>query len=304
MSAESCIFFIAGAPKTATSALYEYLTQHPEIYRPHVKEFHHFCDDFFGNHMSDEQYLQSFAAMTDEETMAPDGSILYMYSDVALRRIKAFNPDAKIIIMLRHPVDLVYSWHSQLLWNLNETERSFSRAWALCEERAKGLSLPQGCEEPFVVQYREMGQLGKYLRGVYAVFPKEQVKLIFMEDMKTDTAAIYADVLGFFGVRPFALPEYRNVNTNTELRSRSFMRLGKMQFGGRSRKLIARAKALLGLRRVSLRRWLIDASTVETARKPIDAQLAQQLLAFFRADIEDLSALTQRNLDHWLTKTW
>jgi hypothetical protein len=304
LSIAKSIFFIAGAPKTATSALYEYLTRHPEIYRPHVKEFHHFCDDFFSEHMSDEEYLRAFAAMTPDEKLAPDGSVLYMYSDVALRRIKAFNPGANIIIMLRHPVDLVHSWHSQLLWNLNESEHSFALAWALCEDRARGLSLPQNCEEPFVLQYKEIGQLGKYLQRVYSVFPHQQVKLIFMEDMRADTAAIYADVLDFIGASPFELPEYRNVNTNTELRSRSLMRLGKMQLSARSRRAIARAKALLGLRAFSFRRLLINASTVETERKPIDPQLAQELLAFFRADIEKLSAITQRNLDHWLNRTW
>ena len=148
---------------------------------------------------------------------------------MALKRIHAFDPDAKIILMLRHPVDLVYSWHSQLRWNLNEDEPSFERAWALCEERAYGRSLPADCEEPFVVQYGEIGLLAKSLKRIQSIFSDHQVKVVFMEDMKADTAGVYQEVLAFLDACPFELPEYRTVNANTELRSRFLMRLGKMQ---------------------------------------------------------------------------
>jgi hypothetical protein len=242
--------------------------------------------------------------MTPEEKLAPDGSVLYMYSKVALHRIRAFNPSAKIIIMLRHPVDLVYSWHSQLLWNLNESETNFADAWGLCSQRAKGLCLPKHCEEPFVVRYDEIGQLGKYLHSVYEVFPFDQVKLIFMEDMKADTAAVYADALDFLRLSPFELPSYSKVNTHTELRAPLLMRLAKMQLAGSAKKLVSYFKRLLGLKHVSFSMLLMSASSVETRRKPIDAKLAQELLAFFREDIERLSAITGRNLDHWLVKKW
>ena len=304
MASKPSIFFIAGAPKTATSALWEYLTLHPEIFRPRIKEFHHFCDDFFESHMSDDDYLKAFSGMTEAHRMSVDGSVLYMYSDVALKRIHAFDPDAKIIVMLRHPVDLIYSWHSQLCWNLNEDEPSFERAWALCEERAYGRSLPADCEEPFVVQYGEIGLLAKSLKRIQSIFSDHQVKVVFMEDMKADTAGVYQEVLAFLDACPFELPEYRTVNANTELRSRFLMRLGKMQLGGASKKFLRWLKGLLGFQSTSFRRILINASTVETERKPIDSVFAAELLEYFRDDITELSQLTGRNLDHWLRKVW
>lgn len=209
------IFYIVSALKTATSALWEYLTLHPEIFRPRIKEFHQFCDDFFESHMSDDDYLSAFSGMTDVHRMSVDGSVLYMYSDVALKRIHTFDSDAKIIVMLRHPVDLVYSWHSQLCWNLNEDEPSFERAWALCEERADGRSLPADFEEPFVLQYGEIGLLAKSLKRIQSIFSDHQVKVVFMEDMKADTAGIYQEVVTFLDASPFELPEYRTVNANT-----------------------------------------------------------------------------------------
>lgn len=89
-----------------------------------------------------------------------------------------------------------------------------------------------------------------------------------------------------------------------KLRSRFLMRLGKMQLGGASEMFLRWLKSMLGFQSTSFRRILINASTVETERKPIDSVFAAELLEYFRGEIAELSQLTGRNLDHWLRKVW
>src|SRR5699024_7856449 len=121
-----------GAPKCGTTALKEYLQQHPEIYIPSdVKEFH-----FFGgsNKKGDlnpaqnlNEYLEYFRT-DDQVKRVGEKSVWYFYSDRAREGIRKFQPNADIIIMLRNPIDMVYSLHSQLLYTLEEDVENFEKA--------------------------------------------------------------------------------------------------------------------------------------------------------------------------------
>lgn len=87
--------------------------------------------------------------------------------------------------MFRNPVDMVYSFHSQLLYWSEETENDFEVAWRLQERRRMGLDVPRTCQEPFWLQYRDIGQFGTQTQRLLSVFPPEQVKLILFDDLAT-----------------------------------------------------------------------------------------------------------------------
>src|SRR6266498_2750548 len=95
-------FFIVGAPKCGTTALYEYLRRHPHIFMPKLKEPHFFALDL-GHPMvkTEVHYASLFADSTKEHMRVGEASVYYLYSAVALPAIHAFNPDAKIIAMVR-----------------------------------------------------------------------------------------------------------------------------------------------------------------------------------------------------------
>ncbi|NLF38083.1 sulfotransferase, partial [bacterium] len=100
-------FFIVGAPKSGTTALHAYLGRHPSIFVPARKEPHFFGSDIVSPAFVRDRdaYLSLFAGATTEARVG-EASIWYLYSKRAAREIKEFNPDARIIIMLRNPVDM------------------------------------------------------------------------------------------------------------------------------------------------------------------------------------------------------
>ena len=138
-------FFIIGAPKCGTTALSEYLKDHPQIYFSDPKEPHYFTFDFEQYRLTKtlEEYLELFAAATPQHQAVGEGSVFYLYSSVALEKIREFDPQAKIIVMLRNPIDMIYSFHSQLLFSADESETSFEQAWRTTGYTTAGKKYPQ-----------------------------------------------------------------------------------------------------------------------------------------------------------------
>src|SRR5882672_4936026 len=114
MSPQMPEFFIVGAPKCGTTSLYAYLSRHPAVFMPRVKEPFFFCSDIQTTSMvrSLDDYCALFA-LAPLGSMRGEASTLYLFSEVAIPRIMALRPDAKILVMLRNPSDAAYSFHQQ-----------------------------------------------------------------------------------------------------------------------------------------------------------------------------------------------
>src|SRR5712692_7209004 len=106
-------FFIVGAPRSGTTALYTYLRQHPDVFLPEKKEPHYFNIDMTsgGAIRNEKDYAALFAGALDE-TRVGEASVYYLSSACAPFEIKKDCPTAKIIIMLRNPVDVMYALHA------------------------------------------------------------------------------------------------------------------------------------------------------------------------------------------------
>jgi hypothetical protein len=137
-------FFIIGAPKSGTTSLANYLSAHPEVHFSDPKEPKYFHSDFHPEHryaLDEGGYLGCFDPGEMSRCSAVgEGTVWYLYSEVAVSRILEFNPEARLIAMLRNPVDLAYSLHSQLLYGGHENLESFEEAWRAQEDRAQGRS--------------------------------------------------------------------------------------------------------------------------------------------------------------------
>jgi len=212
--------FIVGAPKCGTTALYEYLSTHPNIFMAKVKEPHFFAQDLgvYVQIKTREEYDRLFAASTSAHTCVGEASVYYLRSQVAIPNIHAFNPGARIIAMFRNPVDMVYSLHSQLLYWSEEVEPDFETAWRLQERRRRGLDLPPRSRGGFLVQYAEVGSFGTQTRRLLDLFPRDQVKLILYDDFTRSPQAVYDDVLAFLGVPADGRTEFPKINDNKRAR--------------------------------------------------------------------------------------
>ncbi len=197
-------FFIVGAPRCGTTALSEYLGAHPDIFISTPKEPHYFAKDLgekcrFSQTLED--YLSLFRDVNESYIALGEASVFYLYSSVALQEIKNFNPDAKLIAMIRNPVDLVYSLHAQWLYIKAEDQLNFENAWRLQASRRQGQNIPTDCSRcPEVLQYAEIAKLGSQIKKLLKVFPRSQVLVIRLDELASSPQKTYEKVLEFLNV--------------------------------------------------------------------------------------------------------
>jgi hypothetical protein len=154
-------FFVVGQPKAGTTALYEMLSQHPEIFMPKLKEPQFFATDMRRRFDPKgwpvlPQALGEYEALfagAEPGQLRGEASTLYLPSRVAAGKIAAFNPAAKAIAVLREPASLLRSLHLQTLKDRNENEKDFSRALELEPMRRKGKKIPRTSYRPQEILY-------------------------------------------------------------------------------------------------------------------------------------------------------
>jgi Sulfotransferase domain len=294
-------FFIVGAPKCGTTALYEYLRPHPNIFMSAVKEPHFFAKDLgtYPRIKTAEDYARLFAESTDVHLRVGEASVYYLRSSVALANIHGFNPAAKIIAMFRNPVDMVYSLHSQLLYWSEEIEPDFEKAWRLQERRSRGLDIPPASRGAFLLQYGEVGRFGSQVQRLLSLFPREQVKLILYDDFTASPAKIYDEVVEFLEVPHDGRSEFPRVNENKRARVawlRQFYRKPPTVL----RDLFRGLKQAVGDETiVAVKKRLVEFNTVKERRQPLPAKLRAELVETFREEVALLSRLMGRDLSHW-----
>jgi Sulfotransferase domain len=294
-------FFIVGAPKCGTTALYEYLRPHPNIFMPEIKEPHFFGTDLgtYPRIKTPEEYADLFAPSTPEHLRVGEASVYYLRSAVAIANIHRFNPDALIIAMFRNPVDMVYSLHSQLLYWSEETEPNFETAWRLQERRRRGLDLPPQSRGSFLLDYAEAGRFGTQTERLLSVFPREQVKLILYDDFTASPRGVYDEVVEFLGVPHDRRAAFPRVNENKRARVGAlgqFLRKPPPPLRSAFRGL----KRIAGEERLSaVKKRVVDLNTVKERRPPLSPEFRAELVATFRDEVALLSGLLGRDLSHW-----
>ena len=125
-------FFIVGAPKAGTTSLYYYLNEHPEIEMSTQKETDFFSDSaiqkqglYYGkNRIDTEEKYNGLFNTQKKDVIFGEGSVSYLFYPTVAQEIKAYNPIAKIIIMLRNPIDRAFS-HYLMDYRLGLVSDSF-----------------------------------------------------------------------------------------------------------------------------------------------------------------------------------
>jgi hypothetical protein len=296
--------FILGAPKCGTTALSEYLREHPRAFLSQPKEPHYFCGDFdyyyAPGQRSEDHYLRLFAAATDEHLAVAEASVWYLYSSDAARNIAAFDPAARAIVMLRSPVELVPSLHSQLLYMLDEDEPDPARAWELQEPRSRGERLPPRVRVPAFLQYGEAARLGAQLARVYESLPREQVLTIVFDDLREDAGAVYRRTLEFLALPDDGRSHFPRVNENKVHRAEAVARF--TQRPPTALVSVARGvKRVAGVERLGVLERVRRGNRQVMRRRPIDPGFAAELRDHFRDDVGELGELIGRDLGGWVS---
>jgi hypothetical protein len=296
-------FFILGAPKCGTTALFEYLRSHPGIFVPRVKEPHFFATDL-GSYpaiKTAEAYAALFRDARPDQPRLGEASVYYLRSATAAANIRQYQPEARLVAMFRNPVDMLHSFHSQLLYVAEETVEDFEAAWRLQERRARGLDLPRGSRGAFLLQYREMGRFGSQTERVLRSFPADQLKLILFDDFAADPKRVYHEVIEFLGLPSDDRAEFPRINDNKRARVtwlRNFLRKPPPVVRNTYRSI---KRTVGGARMDALKSAIVRRNTVREHRAPLSPAFRAELTQEFRDEIALLGKLMGRDLSHWST---
>lgn len=291
-------FFIVGAPKCGTTALYSYLKDHPAIYMSPVKEPRLFSVELPGLNgvRSMDEYLRLFAD-APAGALRGEASTTYLVSDAAVPAILQNNPGAKMIAMVRNPIDMAVSLHGYLLYMLEEDVPDFETAWRLQEARARGMRLPRGHADPMMLQYAQMCALGDQLERFLRRVPEGQALVVLYDDFVSDTRATYVSILKFLGVRDDGQQDFPRVNARKRWRFPILNELQARAFTlGRPYQLARSVAHAFGISPAAL----IHRYNQELTRRPsLRPAFREELIQSFEPQIDRLSRLLGRDLSHW-----
>jgi hypothetical protein len=290
-------FFIIGTFKGGTTALYEYLRQHPQVFLPFHKEPMYFGSDLGVRYrrMTQDEYLALFGDARPDQ-VAGEASPWYLYSATAAREIHDFNPEARIIVMLRNPIDVMHAQHSQLIFNQREDLASFEEALAAEADRRAGRRIPAGALRPEALYYRHSVRFAEQLQRFFDTFGRERVHVILFEDFTAHTERVYREVLAFLGVSVEAAVDLDVHNPNRRIRSGWVQRL-VFRPPGPLRALVPWLRRLPLVHR--LRDAVVSINSRPERRRAMDPVLRRRLAAEMEPEIRELALLIGRDLSAW-----
>jgi len=247
--------------------------------------------------LSDKEYLLREFRHCDTNTPAiGEASVWYLFSDVAISNIYEFNPEAKLIIMLRDPVSMVQSLHSQAVFSLDEDVKDFSTAWQLQEQRSKGLNIPKTCRNPKILQYKKIASYSEQLQRVLSYYPAEQIKVIIFEDFVQNTQLTYNETLEFIGVSKTSRLTFSKINENKKYKYKYLAKL-VYRHPAWSYKLTELLRNKLGIQRLGIQKYILDNISnyinSENIKRP---KLPEYIINMLRKEFSDDISLTEKVL--------
>ncbi len=306
-------FFIVGAPKSGTTAMAHYLSARPDIFMAR-KEMHFFGDDlgfapqFYRRNLS--AYAAEFEGWNGQRRSG-EASVWVSFSQQAAAEIKAFNPDARIIIMLRDPVEMLHSLYYTFRWDGNEHLSTFAEALDAQEDRRAGRRITRQTYFAPGLVYREAVAYTEQVRRYFNVFGRDRVHVIIYEGLRRlpNVAATCQRAIEFLEVDTEQIQDnFKPVNANKFVKSRVLRALLSDR--------LVRSSVL------AIRPWLprgvfsamqkVDArirklNSRHGGRPPLAPELCQQLKRDLAPEVEHLSILLERDLSHWkamITANW
>ena len=292
-------FLILGAAKSGTTSLYHYLSEHPNIYMSPIKEPKYFAlggqQLRYGRQGDAEKmrkssvldrasYFSLFEGAKDCQASG-EASTIYLYSERAVERIKRELPEARLIAILRNPVERAYSNFLYMVRKGEETLRDFEAA--LQEERNRRDWMPSW-------HYVERGFYHRQLARYFDRFPQEQIRVYLYEDLARSPENLLKDIYGFIGVDRFLTPgELKKHNVSGLPRSETLHAL-------QHRPNVVRSVAR-NLLPTEWKQKLSSHLRSRNLRRPeLEPHTRKQLVDIFRDDVLKLQDLIQRDLSAWL----
>jgi sulfotransferase family protein len=288
-------FFVIGANRSGTTSLHEYLNQHPDVYMSPVKEPSYFAPKARRTHPlwpnratpaeSLDDYLALFAG-SEGETAIGESSTAYLSSPQTPTLIRESVPEAKLVAVLRNPVDRAFSGYClHRSWGTEDLSFPDAVSAELDHDDAVG-----GRRRGYVL----LGFYGRYLTGYLEHFERDHLRVYLYEDLVADPDALLHDLFEYLDVDASFVPA-------TATRHNAARYEPKHKVVDR----VARARPVKAIARrlVSDGVWARAKDTVRRKNSvPPDfpADLRRRLVDVYRSDIELTQDIIGRDLSAWL----
>jgi hypothetical protein len=300
-------FFIVGHAKSGTTALYEMLRRHPQIFMPENKEPWFFSTDMRPRFQppragvqpqSLPDYLALFA-QAGAQARAGEASSSYLWSQTAASGIAEVQPDARIVAILREPASFLRSLHLQLLQTHVEAVGDLRKAIALEAPRREGRSIPRRSHRPQLLQYTGLVRYVEQLERYRDLFGQEQVLVLIYDDFRNDNEATVRRVLRHLGVEEDQPIEPIKANPTVRMRSQQLddiVHAVSVGAGPLSRAAKLAVKALTPERARREVLSLTQRRVVHGRPEPVDDNLMLELRRRFKGEVVALSEYLDRDM--------
>jgi len=305
-------FFVVGAAKSGTTTLSNWLDSHPEVYISPIKEPNFFSTDidislfepfykkntffadtaYFSNrplkkvHLSfirsNENYNALFEDVLEEKAIG-ECSTSYLYSELAAENIKKYQPDAKIIIILRNPVSRAFS-HYLMALRFGYTSKKFLEEIEIDRKRLnKGWGISR--------LYIELGMYSEQIKRYYNHFAPDKILILLNEELNNNTLQTFNKVCDFLNVSKINHIQLNRYNEANIPKMPVFNRLVS-----RSGLKFIVQKLVSDKFKDQVLKLLFSKSDVPVISK----SEKEFLLKIYKPDIISTSEIIGRDLNHWL----
>lgn len=296
MSSSTIDFVGIGATKAGSSWLSDMLAAHPQVCLSEPKEIRYFNVAVAPGHSEpnpnankDLDWYHSHFRHCPVNAVRGEYTPMYMADSEAIDRLMAYNPELKLIVCLRDPIDRLVSHYL-----MNRDYVGITRG-SLADEIES---------DP---RYLKQGLYGEQLEYLYSRCKPEQLLVLFTDELKADREGVLQRLYSFVGVDPTYRPPTMNRSSNEAKRAR-FPWVGK--FINSLPRLMVRLHMnwiLTALRKANIHNLILALLTRKTDASDnaaiLEPTLRTKLQGYYRKDINKLSAITGRDLSHWLRET-
>jgi hypothetical protein len=279
--------------------MYSYLKSHPQVFFPQRKEPHFFGKDleFQGRARMSFQEYEALYSDARPELAWGDASVFYLRSETAAQEIKGYHPQARIIIMLRDPLDVMHSFHSQRRFNGTEDIERFEDAVDAESDRRQGRRLPKRIGLRQGMFYRELVDFADQVQRYLDVFGPEQVHILLYDDFVADLSKTYKEVCSFLGIDASREPVFEKVNANKVVRYPWLRDL--VHTKPKLLSVIGRALVPRESWRTAIRNAIFHLNMTNASRVPVSPEFRDRMRTELAPSIERLGHLINRDLRHW-----
>ena len=279
--------------------MHGYLATHPGIAMSRRKEPGYWSPDLGRRDPVRDRI--AYLALWDgapEDALRGEATANYLRSAVAVPAILAERPDARFVVMLRDPVDMVVSFHAELVKTYHEDVSDLERAWRLQDVRRQGRRIPVECADPRLLDYARVCATGDQLERLCAIVPEQQRLVVLFDDLKRDTRSVYLQVLAFLRLEDDGRRDFAPANVRATLRSPAAARVHR-SLPHRLGPLYAPARAVAARAGISPSRLINRANARHGPSAPLEPRFREELAQVFAPQVDKLESLLGCDLSHW-----